>query len=191
MEELVKFWSDWVLLKLHLCSGREPGIVSVQSSKKQKERSSTGQSHGACWRAVYADFGSCTGRDHRQHGPCNKFSMSTGQCHGPCKGGRVREWSNTGRVLRNTERVWTRRLQRAWTVLFFWHGSRKASTGHVKFIFSTGRADWHGSLSVQHGSRLLQHGSSFFCTGRAIFSSSEVGNLIFSQYSGFIMIWEF
>ena len=48
------------------------------------------------------------------------------------------------------------------------------STGRVRDFGNTGRADWHGSTLELHGS----------CN----FPSSEVGNLIFSQYSGFIMI---
>ena len=62
------------------------------------------------------------------------------------------------------------------TVLFVWLArvSEGFSTGRVRDFGNTGRADWHGSTLELHGS----------CN----FPSSEVGNLIFSQYSGFIMI---
>ena len=66
--------------------------------------------------------------------------------------------------------------------------ARVSSTGRVReacrtYLPHTGRAEQYGPCSYfgLHGSSLVLHGS---CN----FSSSEIGNLIFSQYSGFIMI---
>ena len=66
-------------------------------------------------------------------------------------------------------------------MLFVWLA--RVSVGFARgvfVIFDSAR----GVFSVQHGSCLLQHGSSLVLHGSCNFSSSEVGNLIFSQYSG-------
>ena len=100
-----------------------------------------------------------------QHGACPDFQCSTGRAdqHGPCP-------------------------------IFGLHGSRLALHGACsRFLvlhgacswLSTGRAFWHGSL-ILHGSLSVLHGSSFFCTGRAIFSSSEVGTLILLSIQGLL-----
>ena len=103
----------------------------------------------------------------------------TGQLHGPCSLFSAARVSSTGRVreacalisslargvLINTDRV-----------------DCLACTGLVGsargvfaiFWFSTGRADWHGS--------------GYFSARVEQFSSSEVGNQIFSQFSGFVVI---
>ena len=171
------WWSAfefWV--KQHLVSGWRSAPRSEQSSKKQKEKSCTGHWHGPCKRVSFRTRGSCTGRGRRfsaarvwctdrAEGACSLFSVA-----------RVRHTGRAGEacalisgiargVLINTDRV-----------------DCLACTGLVGsargvfaiFGFSMGRADWHGS--------------GYFSARVEQFSSSEVGNLIFSQFSGFVVI---
>ena len=159
-------------MKLHLIYGWGPTPMSVQSSRKQKERS-------------------CT---VLQHGPCEWGMRIQSSVHGSAARA-VQERSGSTRVS-CTDRV--RKIGLA----------RVFNTGHVRetcnfHLPHTGRAAQHGPCCSfgLHGSRLVLqgacsrflflHGSSLVLHGSCNFHSSEVGNLIFSQYSGFIMIWDF
>ena len=166
-------------MKLQLSYVWRAVSMSEQSSMKQKERSCTGLQHGPCKWGVRIQP-SAHGSAARTVQEKKWFSKGLGMdrvCWLASHGSSAR-----GVSVRHAIYIFRTRGS-TWTVLFVWLArvSEGFSTGHVELIFSTGRANWHGSFSVLHG-------SSFFCTGRAIFSSFEVGNLIFSQYSGFIMI---
>ena len=114
------------------------------------------------------------------HGPCTRESGSARvSCTDRVRGFGLARVSSTGRVreacalisslargvLINTDRVDCL----ACTGLV---GSARGV--FVIFWFSTGRADWHGS--------------EYFSARVEQFSSSEVGNQIFSQFSGFVVI---
>ena len=97
-KDLWKSWwnfdSDWVLKKLHLSYRRRPASVSVQSSKKQKERSCTGHQHGPCKRRANPFFHtrvSCTDRAREE-------AVQHGSWHEPCSLFGVARVINTGRV---------------------------------------------------------------------------------------------
>ena len=123
---------------------------------------------------------------------CKSFLPHTGQLHGPCPSFSSARVFNTGRVreacalIFGVARGVLLNTDRAERVL---HGSRLALHGACQAVlrFSTGRANPHRSL-VLHGSSSIQHESNLFLHGSCNFSSSEVGTLNFSQYSGFIMI---
>ena len=153
--------------------------VSVQSSKKQKEGSCTSHQHEPCSEACasFSEHG-CGARAVKQR-RAHQFGAARVGSHGPCSSSSAHESSTRGVSVRRANPFFRTRgvlrlsTDRAERVL---HGSRLALHGACQAVLrlSTGRAN-------PHGSNLFLHGS---CN----FSSSEVGTLNFSQYSGFIMI---
>ena len=117
-----------------------------------------------------------------------------GSWHGPCPLFRVARVFSTGRVREACAlifRVARGVLSSTRGMFFGQHGSRLALHGACQAVL---RSAWGVFLQFARGVQIgtghsrFSTGQAWFLHGSCNFPSSEVGNLIFSQYSGFIMI---
>ena len=149
MKELVKFWQCLGFGEAAFEFWWRSASASMQSSRKQKERSCTGLQHGPCSEACASfsehGYGAWAVKQRRAH----QFGIARVGSHGPCSSSNAHGSSTRGVSARRVR--WFSELHGACcstrTVSIIWLArvSEGFSTGRVELIFSTGRADWHGS----------------------------------------------